>query len=316
MTRTAWALGIAALICAPACAAQVEFVVNDALLKDEPLPQVTVRVAKTERPNAAALVQGLTDAEGKFSADLQPGTYYVSYSKPGYVRIQRTPTVITAAAGQVVVTSLAMSLEAEGLDQGTKRLKIVLNWGSDPSAHPSDLDSHLLHLESGTHVYFAHRQDPAVPNMHLDVDDVDWGGPETITLTDPPPGTYYYWVHNYSSTPALHGSQAVVRVISGDTLQAEYRPQAPVDETLVSWRPFAVLHVTADSISVTDWIPEELAQDPTVPYRLPPGVEDHDAQQSFAPNEPVELGSVCCAFMTLLIGVACAALGLRSFFKS
>ncbi|MCA8925937.1 MAG: hypothetical protein KDD82_29285 [Planctomycetes bacterium] len=314
MRSAAWVLGIAVVAGASAAAAPVEFVVNDALLKDEPLGGVSIRVAATADPGAAALVQGETDERGSFKAELQPGTYYVSYSKPGFVRIQRTPTEVSGVEGQTIVTSLAMSLEAEGLEAGTRRLKLVLNWGSDPDAHASDLDSHLYHVESGAQVYFAQR---AAGPLQLDVDDIDWGGPETITLTSPPPGTYYYWVHDYSGSPAIQASQAVVRVISGDTLQAEYRPQGTVDPQLTAWRPFAALHVTEDSITIADWPVDELAANPGLAYELPPGGEqDTVAHDNFEGTEPVELGSVCCVMVGMLLAMAMVGLGLRGMFKS
>jgi len=56
------------------------------------------------------------------------------------------------------------------------------------------------------------------------VDDTDWGGPETVTLTDPPPGSHVYWVHDYSGPPATLGtSDVVVRVVIGEQEAGEFR---------------------------------------------------------------------------------------------
>ena len=92
----------------------------------------------------------------------------------------------------------------------------------------------------------------------LDVDDTDWGGPETITLIDPPSGSYRYWVHNFSGPPAtLGGADAVVRVIFGDRVAGEYR--VPKDITSLVWLPFKAVVVDALEMRVVPFTTEELA---------------------------------------------------------
>jgi hypothetical protein len=116
-----------------------------------------------------------------------------------------------------------------------------------------DADSHLQCACSpeGTHVYFGakvHRVEPSLRGpvvpphaAELDVDDMDWGGPETITLTDPPPGEYRYWVNNYSNNAYLSASSVVVRVVVGDAVVGEYR--IPAELKSREWRPFAAIRV-------------------------------------------------------------------------
>ena len=57
----------------------------------------------------------------------------------------------------------------------------------------------------GPHVYYKSRSTKPGTTSELDVDDTDWGGPETITLTNPAKGSYLYWVHDYSGPPACSG---------------------------------------------------------------------------------------------------------------
>ncbi len=90
--------------------------------------------------------------------------------------------------------------------------RLVLNWG----ALPTDLDSHLTTPLIGGqnyHVFYASRgsvQGP--PFANLDVDDVTSYGPETITITNFSPGTYTYYIHQYSSSGSLPTSGAIARI--------------------------------------------------------------------------------------------------------
>jgi hypothetical protein len=130
-----------------------------------------------------------------------------------------------------------MNLESVGLE-GKRRIAVVLNWGSEPR-QVKDADSHLLCGcgAQSAHVYFASKtQNVEGRVLSLDVDDMDWGGPETIQVVDPPPGTYWYWVHQYSESGTLGGSDVVVRVLDGDRVAGEYRP--PQDVSARQWRPF------------------------------------------------------------------------------
>jgi len=236
----------------------VTFVVNDATVKDKALPGVRVLVA----PSAGAepLVAGATDSSGRFECHLAPGTYAVSYVLPGYVAIPDSPTAITGD-GQVITTTLSMMLEAEGATAGVRRVRVILNWGSDPS-QVKDADSHLLCPcgDPTAHVYYAAKEHAGTDHeVDLDVDDTDWGGPETVTLHDPPPGDYRYWVYDYSGDRATLGqSDVVVRVLVGDELTAEYR--APASATQRAWWPFKSLTVGADLVPrVMPFSEEELA---------------------------------------------------------
>lgn len=251
---------LAALAPAPQAAQEglaVTFVVNDATVEDQRLEGVQVLIAPA--PGEAARVSGETDADGEFTCTLPAGTYAVTYLLRGYVPIADTLTTVERD-GQLVTTTLSMMLEAEGA-AGERRVRLILNWGSSGD-QVRDADSHLLCPCTAPpgHVFYSAKEHAAAGHgAALDVDDTDWGGPETVTLHDPPPGSYSYWVYDYSGPPAtLGGSEVVVRVLFGDTVAAEYR--APDTVTGRAWAPFKALVVGGDlRPALVPFSPEELA---------------------------------------------------------
>ncbi len=97
-------------------------------------------------------------------------------------------------------------------------IRLVLTWG----ASPVDLDSHLLTPAVAGQFYeidYAARGSVATaPFANLDVDDVTSFGPETITITNTSPGTYTYFIHQFSSSGALAGSGAAARIYTSSGL--------------------------------------------------------------------------------------------------
>ena len=224
-------------------ALQVTFVVNDAFVKDRFLEGVAVTVES--QTDEGAVFAGVTDADGTLAVSLPAATYRVSYARQGYVPIGRSETSVHTD-GQVITTALSMLLEAEA-SGSAHRVRIILNWGSD-EAQVRDADSHLLCAcgQGNAHVYYVEKNHAIDGHSaDLDVDDTDWGGPETITINDPPPGEYLYWVHDYSGPPAVIGeSDVVVRVLFDDMVGGEFR--APRDVASRSWRPFKALVIEQD----------------------------------------------------------------------
>jgi PKD repeat protein len=92
------------------------------------------------------------------------------------------------------------------------QMRFVLNWG----ASPLDLDSHLLtpEIEGNTHhvAYYNRGSDTYAPYAALDFDYTNGYGPETTTIYDFYAGTYKFFIDNYSETPAITTSQAVVQI--------------------------------------------------------------------------------------------------------
>lgn len=92
-------------------------------------------------------------------------------------------------------------------------MRIVLNWGFNPE----DLDIHLsvpkTEDEGPYHVYYSDLgQMDSYPYAFLDHDDLENYGPETITIKQFVPGTYYFYVHRYSYDGTLVESEAVVQI--------------------------------------------------------------------------------------------------------
>jgi hypothetical protein len=265
-----------------AATAQVTFVVNDAFVKDKMLAGVEIR--RAGKGGETPTLLGKTDADGRLSVDLVPGTHLISYALAGYVPIDNTPVEI-GTTPEVVTTTLSMLLESEGKTE-VRRIRIILNWGNDP-AHVKDVDSHLLCAcaQSEPHVYFgakSHRVEVSLRQptalahaTELDVDDMDWGGPETVTIADPPPGEYLYWVHNYSGNALLGSSAVVVRVVVGDAVAGEYR--IPRELLALDWRPFAAIRVDERLVTTVEpFTPEQLAarEDQAAPGQSPELVQD------------------------------------------
>lgn len=290
LRRVVWLLlSLAGVL--PAEELRVEFRVNSALEKDRPLMGVVVRASVAAASSDAATAT--TDEAGRAELTLARGRWFVSYELAGHVPIIDTPLEV-GAPGQVVTTSLLPALEGDAAT-GPPRIALVLNWGSDGD-HVKDCDSHLA--VGSTHVYFSSKQgrhDSA--SIHLDVDDMDWGGPETITVNQPGPGRYVYFVHDWSDGPArLGGSEVVVRLLVGDTVAGEWR--APGSATARVWRPFQAIEVAADGgVSVVPFTDPELSAG--ADRQVPPEVEAAIGWRTADQGAGDEALAMCClvAFM-------------------
>jgi hypothetical protein len=223
-------------------AVDVRFELNDAQVKGRALEGVAVSV--TPAGGRGEVASGRTGSDGRWTTRLPPGAYQVSYRLEGYVPYTSEATEIREE-GQLVTVSLSRLLEAT--ESGGREVRIILNWGSRPD-QVKDADSHLACPcgAADRHVYYQNRMHEAADHkVELDVDDTDWGGPETITLTRPVPGTYLYWVHDYSGPPATLGaSDVVVRVVIGAEEAGEFRVFKGI--TKRAWRPFKAIEVGPD----------------------------------------------------------------------
>ena len=163
----------------------VRFELNDAQVKGRALEGVAVSVSPAA--GGGEVASGRTGSDGRWTTRLAPGTYEVSYRLDGYVPYTSGATEVRED-GQLVTVSLSRLLEAT--ESGGREVRIILNWGSRPD-QVRDADSHLA-CPCGAadgHVYYQARvHEAAGHRVELDVDDTDWGGPETITLTRPAAG--------------------------------------------------------------------------------------------------------------------------------
>jgi hypothetical protein len=240
----------------PAEGIEVVLQVNDSLVKNKVLPEVQILWAVEGDPAPTRL--GETGPDGRLQARLPPGEVRLTYQLQGYVPIHASP-VLVREAQQEITTTMTMLLESAG-QTGKRRVQIVLNWGSRPS-QVKDADSHLrCGCAAGTHVYFGNKthEGDRDHRVDLDVDDMDWGGPETITLLEPVPGEHLYWVHNYSQNGDLGDAEVVVRAVIGDLPAGEFRLAPGWKDN--DWRPFKAISVAEDGTPrIVAWSPEELA---------------------------------------------------------
>jgi len=247
----------------------VRFELNDAQVKGRALEGVAVSVSPAA--GGGEIASGRTGGDGRWTTRLPPGTYEVSYRLEGYVPYTSGGTEVRED-GQLVTVSLSRLLEAT--ESGGREVRVILNWGSRPD-QVRDADSHLVCPcnAGGGHVSYRNRTHEAADHkVELDVDDTDWGGPETVTLTRPVPGTYLYWVHDYSGPPATLGaSDVVVRVVIGAEEAGEFRVFKGI--TKRAWRPFKAIEVGRDGRpTLVRFTEDEIAEaaDLAVPAGLQP----------------------------------------------
>jgi hypothetical protein len=271
----------------------VRFELNDAQVKGRQLPGVAVRVSRLGGGDEVA--SGETGPDGRFATRLAPGTYEVSYRLGGYVPYTSEATELRAE-GQLVTVSLSRMLEAT--EAAARDVRIVLNWGSR-SDQVRDADSHLACACGGPerHVFYRNRRHESHGHVaELDVDDTDWGGPETITLTNPANGSYTYWVHDYSGPPAALGaSDLVVRVLIGSEQVGEFKIYKGLTQR--AWRPFKAIEVRGDGPpALVRFSEDEIAEGRDL--AVPPELQPPDPPQS----SPA--ATFACPLAALVVGLA------------
>lgn len=288
----------------------VTFELNDAQTKGKALEGVALRILASDC--AGVVATGATGADGRWSTRLVPGTYHVAYRLEGFVPYDSGATELRHD-GQVVTVSLSRLLEST--EAGGREVRIILNWGSDP-AQVKDADSHLV-CSCGAadgHVSYSQREHRSATHAALlDVDDTDWGGPETITLKTPPPGAYLYWVHDYSGPPATLGaSDAVVRVVIGAEQAGEFR--VPRGLTRREWRPFKTIEVGRDGRPrLVAFTPDEIAEaaDLALPAEYRSEAPAPEPTRATATGEP----TVQRSNLPRILGVVVVLLGLRALLR-
>ena len=141
----------------------------------------------------------------------------------GFEDTDKTTLIIKKAGYSTLVAQCPCDGLTYALSPNMKNLdgmRAVLTWGKNPS----DLDSHLAYRNN--HIFFSHKKGN---KAHLDVDDTNSFGPETITIIKRKQGEkYLYAVHNFSkgntaSSKGLGLSGATVRLYVGQTLMRTYR---------------------------------------------------------------------------------------------
>lgn len=217
--------------------------------------EVTVVDAANGGPIAGATAQVAqrainTDGVGiaRFS-DLPPGTFPLYVSADGYLTSSTDVAIVSGQTTQVRVVLTAPL---------TSGYRIVLTWRE----LPSDLDSHLLtpSIEDvAYHVYYlAPGSDTEPPYARLDLDDTAGFGPETTTIFQNAPGTYRFYVFNFSGQLGdlpLAGSGAQVSLYRERDLLRTFT--APETGTGLYWNVF-----TLDAIKGSFEIINEISEEP------------------------------------------------------
>ena len=159
----------------------------------------------------ASVTSGPAPLTVQFFDQSSDGSHTLTCSKTGYMTYTNNGVVVPQGGTLTMDISLSPTL-AEG------SMRFVLNWG----ATPPDLDSHLNTPNiNGTsyHIYYSYQGSATSgPYAALDHDDTNGYGPETVTIYQKFPGTYQYYIYNYSGSPSITTSSAVVQIYNQNGL--------------------------------------------------------------------------------------------------
>jgi len=155
-----------------------------------------------------------------------PGEYQIFTSGlKGYVEDVENHTISGPSNENNHKNTLFLTPEVKGW-------RFVLTWGNAPL----DLDAHVL-TPTGEEIYFDNRLSKDKHTI-LDVDSRKGYGPETITIKDPSPGIYQYYVNRYSNEGPIQKSDAKVVVYSGNQKIREYHVPQTGDQKYEDWHVF------------------------------------------------------------------------------
>ncbi|MCK9400839.1 MAG: PKD domain-containing protein [Bacteroidales bacterium] len=174
------------------------------------------------------------------------GTHMVTASATGYTNYSNSQVVIPEGGTLELQIALSPTLAAG-------QIRFVLTWGETPE----DLDSHLKtpSIEGSTyHIYYGDQGSAeSPPYAILDIDDQTSFGPETTTIYDLQPGEYHYYIHNYSESPEITTSSAVVQIYNENGLL--HTLQIPTSGTGLYW-DICTLNGSNGNISIINQVTE------------------------------------------------------------
>lgn len=186
-------------------------IVTDALT-GQPLSGVQIKVTGSDGKSFNLL----TGSAGQFSSpELSVGTALVNFSFEGYIAISNLKAEIKSAESTQINQSLSPNLLAG-------QIRIVLNWTGPKSGAVKDVDAYLTIPSDPLPIFFDSRLGTGA---NLDIDILEWRGPETITITQIQNGTYKYYVNNYDTRRlpyALGQSDVRISVYRGASLVKTY----------------------------------------------------------------------------------------------
>ncbi len=178
----------------------------------QPLAGVSVVVhADSDAGPVAASIA--TDNAGHYLfSSLPAGIYYVDFSISGFASILGVP--VSIIAGQMTELNESMSSILNG-----NQIRIVLTWTGPKPGAVQDMDGYLQMPGYSQPIFFFNKTIIGSEyKVQQDKDNEHWYGPETITINAIDPGTYVYYVANYSSPnvpTALGNSNVHINVYQG-----------------------------------------------------------------------------------------------------
>jgi hypothetical protein len=184
------------------------------------------------------IATAVTDNSGLYTVDLLGGNYTIEVVRNGYTTGYFPIVCIGGAISENQNASVTPLIN-------TGELRIVLTWGEQPG----DLDSHLL-TSDGNHIYYDSRGNRSHAKLDVDRSDIVEqiagvnvrSGPETITIYQSFPGTYYYYVKDYTasrgiSSPGITNSRAKIEIHSSTGLVKSYN--VPLSGNGLFWEVFS-----------------------------------------------------------------------------
>lgn len=218
--------------------------VLDSTQKDLALKDIAVRLKRGKGnmdSQAEILKETRTDAGGEYRFDnLEVGYYTIEFvddktQVAGGEAYLTTWINVLIRPDETVIEGAIMSKSLKD-----KQLRFILKWGSEESGAVADLDAHLTGptgYDGNTnyerfHTYFQNKQfdngnEEGKSHADLDVDDMDYKGPETTTIYESVPGVYSYYIHDYTNSGSqesdkLSNSSVSVEVYIGNLKQNTY----------------------------------------------------------------------------------------------
>jgi len=152
-----------------------------------------------------------TDYYGNYRFPAVPNGNYQMVFTHAHYSDYTTVQPGTIAGGLQYQVNAALS---PTLDPG--QFRIVMTWTDAAPNAVEDVDSYLKMPDQPVPIFFQNR---TTPEANLDVDCTTWKGPETITIVNPVPGVYHYYVVNYNAPdyPTWLGNSKIIVTVYGQT---------------------------------------------------------------------------------------------------
>lgn len=205
--------------------------VIDAKTGDPVADGIILRLRKGfDNLSGAPIKETVTQGQGAYQfSDLDAGAYTIQvYDRRGKDAYSTTSINVQVVSEKTTSSQIAISTLAS-----PDQVRIVLTWGAQSPFVSKDLDSHLVgprdNENANFHTWWRDRAYEVGGNLYveLDLDDVEYEGPETTTIYQPVDGIYRFYVHDFSNEGTMNNQQlkasdAKVQVYVGNRLRATY----------------------------------------------------------------------------------------------